>query len=516
MSRQCLSKWVNRYRACGEAGLADRSCAPRSCPTQTPPQVVELIEGWRRQHKWSARQIAVELAAHGHQVSVATVGRWLVRLGINRRRDLDPGGANNRRPGKITARYPGHMVHLDVKKVGRIPDGGGWRAHGRDSERTRPRRRAGPRAGRRPGRLRLPALGRRRVLPARLHRAPARRERQRPRSRLLRTAPGPSSPPTASPHHPRRHRQRSCYRAAPSPAPPRTRPGTNASSPTRPSTTARSSATSAPSPKNSSTPASGPEKPNAPTPSRSGTSTTTTIDHTPPPATSPPPHAYPNRHQPHDPEHLEETAGIRQTLRDELVEIYREQRVEAEQIAWLVRHLVYTVQRQLGNRHPDRIRSRAANTGSDQTPLRYWAGCGHRRGVWVAGAAVLTTPLRGIALVALALVAAVSGVWPGFALRPNDGKCKRQGGTGSPAHGPQASVRPLVTKLSDRPTDKEMASWLECDRKIQVDKALRHTDSNHAMCLHTPSSRRRASGTSERVSSTGRGATRGIGSCSSC
>lgn len=61
------------------------------------------------------------------------LGRWLERLGINRRRDLDPSGAGNRTPGRITTRYPGHMVHLDVKKVGRIPDGGGWRAHGRDS-----------------------------------------------------------------------------------------------------------------------------------------------------------------------------------------------------------------------------------------------------------------------------------------------------------------------------------------------------------------------------------------------
>jgi transposase InsO family protein len=142
VSRQCLSKWVNRYRAWGEAGLLDRSSAPRSCPSQTAPEVVELIQDWRREHKWSARKIAVELAVHGHRISTATVGRWLVRLGINRRRELDPSGASNRRPGKITARYPGHMVHLDIKKVGAIPDGGGWRAHGRDSEAARAARRA--------------------------------------------------------------------------------------------------------------------------------------------------------------------------------------------------------------------------------------------------------------------------------------------------------------------------------------------------------------------------------------
>lgn len=70
------------------------------------------------------------------------MGRWLVRLGINRRRDLDPDGESNRRPATITARYPGHMIHLDVKKVGRIPDGGGWRAHGRGSTADRAARRA--------------------------------------------------------------------------------------------------------------------------------------------------------------------------------------------------------------------------------------------------------------------------------------------------------------------------------------------------------------------------------------
>jgi hypothetical protein len=45
-----------------------------------------------------------------------------------RRRFIDPGGDANREPRKIIARWPGHMVHIDVKKVGRIPDGGGWRA----------------------------------------------------------------------------------------------------------------------------------------------------------------------------------------------------------------------------------------------------------------------------------------------------------------------------------------------------------------------------------------------------
>jgi len=150
VSRQCLSKWKARYDALGEVGLLDRSSAPSASPTQLPEPVVAKIETWRRERKWSARLIAAELAAEGTAVSAATVGRWLVRLGLNRRAHLDPDGAPNRRPGKITARYPGHMIHVDVKKVGRIPDGGGWRAHGRGSAQHRAARRAktaGARAG---------------------------------------------------------------------------------------------------------------------------------------------------------------------------------------------------------------------------------------------------------------------------------------------------------------------------------------------------------------------------------
>ncbi len=150
VSRQCLSKWKARFDTLGELGLLDRASVPHRSPAQATPAVVELIETWRREYKWTARQIAAELGRRDHRVSVATVGRWLVRLGISRRADLDPDGSNNRVPGRITARYPGHMVHLDVKKVGRIPDGGGWRAYGRGSDAAKTVARAktkGARAG---------------------------------------------------------------------------------------------------------------------------------------------------------------------------------------------------------------------------------------------------------------------------------------------------------------------------------------------------------------------------------
>ena len=70
-----------------------------------------------------------------------TVTRWLDRLGLSRIRDISPDGEDLRKPGKIMARYPGHMVHMDVKKVGKIP-GGGWRAHGRGSQKALASKRA--------------------------------------------------------------------------------------------------------------------------------------------------------------------------------------------------------------------------------------------------------------------------------------------------------------------------------------------------------------------------------------
>ena len=141
LARQTLSKWVGRYRRDGESGVLDRRSAPRCSPRRTATQVVARIEHLRRERKHSARLITHTLAAEGVAISQATVGRWLVRLGLNRLRYLDVTGADNRRPNRITARYPGHMVHVDVKKVGAIPEGGGWRVHGRGTEQHRRARR---------------------------------------------------------------------------------------------------------------------------------------------------------------------------------------------------------------------------------------------------------------------------------------------------------------------------------------------------------------------------------------
>jgi hypothetical protein len=74
----------------------------------------------------------------------------LGQLRLNRRRFIDPTGEVNREPQRIIAERPGHMVHIDVKKVGRIPDGGGWRIHGRGTPQAKAVDRARKR-GSRPG-----------------------------------------------------------------------------------------------------------------------------------------------------------------------------------------------------------------------------------------------------------------------------------------------------------------------------------------------------------------------------
>lgn len=137
ISRACGSKCVNRYRRHGDLGLLDRSSTPHRQPTTTAAETLARIEELRRAHKWSAARIAFELTQAGISISRRTVSRHLAAVGLNRRRFLDPTGEVNRTPQRIRARRPGHMVHVDVKKVGRIPVGGGRRAHGRGSEQAK-------------------------------------------------------------------------------------------------------------------------------------------------------------------------------------------------------------------------------------------------------------------------------------------------------------------------------------------------------------------------------------------
>ena len=141
LARATVRKWVTRFLAGGEAALADRSSRPHRSPTQTDPALVTRIEGLRRTRKLPPRLIVAELAADGIEVSAATVHRWLRRLGISRLRDLDVTGNSHRAVRRIQTERPGQLVHVDVKKIGAIPTGGGWRVDGRGSTQDRAARR---------------------------------------------------------------------------------------------------------------------------------------------------------------------------------------------------------------------------------------------------------------------------------------------------------------------------------------------------------------------------------------
>jgi transposase InsO family protein len=121
-------RWVDRYRLFGEAGMADASSRPHHSPNKTPQPVVRKIVHLR----WKQRLGPVEIAA---QVGVApsTVHKVLVRCRINRLTHVD------RVTGEPIRRYehdhPGSLIHVDVKKLGNVPDGGGWRFVGRQQGR---------------------------------------------------------------------------------------------------------------------------------------------------------------------------------------------------------------------------------------------------------------------------------------------------------------------------------------------------------------------------------------------
>jgi transposase InsO family protein len=141
ISRQCASRWVARYLTEGDAGLLDRSSRPHHTPTRTTPQVEAQILGLRLRERHGQDRIGPELG-----IPARTVSRVLRRHHMPYLRELDPlTGAVVRASKATTIRYerdrPGELVHMDVKKLGRIPDGGGWRAHGRAArERTHNRR----------------------------------------------------------------------------------------------------------------------------------------------------------------------------------------------------------------------------------------------------------------------------------------------------------------------------------------------------------------------------------------
>jgi transposase InsO family protein len=132
-SRATAYKWLTRWRAEGLRGLADRSSQPRRTPQRLAASLEDAILELRARARRGAEWIAAELG-----IPASTVGRVLVRHQMPRLSTLDAlTGVPVRRGPATRVRYerdrPGELVHIDVKKLGRIPAGGGWRAYGRTS-----------------------------------------------------------------------------------------------------------------------------------------------------------------------------------------------------------------------------------------------------------------------------------------------------------------------------------------------------------------------------------------------
>ena len=196
VSHTTAARWAARYRQAGAAAMADRTSRPHASPARTPARTERRIVGLRVSRRLGPARIAWRLG-----LPASTVHAVLARYGCPRLAHLDRG------TGVPVRRYererPGELVHVDIKKLGNIPDGGGHRVLDRAAgKRNRQAHRdpAPPPQDRGPGepRLRLPAHRPRRPLPAGLHRDPATTSANRPPPRSW-PARTPGTPPPASP-----------------------------------------------------------------------------------------------------------------------------------------------------------------------------------------------------------------------------------------------------------------------------------------------------------------------------
>jgi transposase InsO family protein len=129
VSDRTASKWVARYRSEGRAGLVDRSSAPRVVANRTDEQVVQAIAALRRL-RFTGPEIAELLDR-----PLSTVSGILTRIGMGRLGRLGMEPAN-----RYERQRPGELIHVDVKKLGRIQGGAGKRITG-NRRNPRPRRR---------------------------------------------------------------------------------------------------------------------------------------------------------------------------------------------------------------------------------------------------------------------------------------------------------------------------------------------------------------------------------------
>ncbi|WP_299088337.1 IS481 family transposase [uncultured Microbacterium sp.] len=129
-------RWADRYQA--GLPMTDLSSRPRSSPSQLPRRTERRIVALRFTRRWGPHRIAYHLRLHR-----STVGRVLARYRMPLLVNLDQSTGlpvRKPKPKRYEVAQPGQLVHVDIKKQGRIPDGGGWRVHGRGSA---PDRRAG-------------------------------------------------------------------------------------------------------------------------------------------------------------------------------------------------------------------------------------------------------------------------------------------------------------------------------------------------------------------------------------
>ena len=129
VSPTTAARWASRYRDLGPAGMVDRSSRPHRSPRRTHRRLEAKIKHLRTSRQLGPVQIAGRLDMHA-----STVGRVIVRLGLPKLTGIDRAtGLPVRRDPVVRYEHPhpGDMVHVDIKKLGNIPDGGGWRIHGR-------------------------------------------------------------------------------------------------------------------------------------------------------------------------------------------------------------------------------------------------------------------------------------------------------------------------------------------------------------------------------------------------
>ena len=119
VSVRCARKWVGRYRLEGEHGLHDRSSAPKRVANRTAPERVEVVLALRRL-RFTAAEIAETLG-----MALSTVSALLARAGLGKL-----GRIGLEQPVRYERQRPGELVHVDVKRLGRIVGGAGKRAFG--------------------------------------------------------------------------------------------------------------------------------------------------------------------------------------------------------------------------------------------------------------------------------------------------------------------------------------------------------------------------------------------------